>query len=300
MMKSLGEFLKVNKSLHALNLTCNRITDKGIQQVAPYFDGNASIKYLNLSINKLTKKSTSTLVDIIKSSSLEVLELSESSEIKKEQLYLHLVANSLKNKSTKLECVGMSIDDQGVEKILKLFKKYGIDHLTEINLSGNQIKPDGAILLFNALVQCKSLEVVYFGWNPINDTSIDAFIDLLKCCPNIKRIDLSGAHKYEQQKHSFRKVGVGKLTNEAVSKLSDFITGNKMIQYLDLTFNDKINSKSLPSLINMVSKSNLQELEIENKGKAFLNELILALVSKKLQQGTLKEISFEEKFVWLF
>jgi len=79
-MLSLGEFLKGSKSIENVFLSGSqyvqtaKITDKGIQILAPYLFDNTKLKKLDISHNKkITKKSLPILTEIIEKSSIEQL-----------------------------------------------------------------------------------------------------------------------------------------------------------------------------------------------------------------------------------
>ncbi len=79
-MKSLGEYIKYNKSIEMMWLNNNNISDKGIEILAPHLDGNTTIKYLGLYYNEgITDKSIPFLLKMIESSHIEDIGLHETS-----------------------------------------------------------------------------------------------------------------------------------------------------------------------------------------------------------------------------
>lgn len=71
-MSSLGEFIKQNKSINYVYLSRNKITDKGIEILAPYLDGNKTFEYLDLVGNdKITMKSMPLIVKTIEHSRMK-------------------------------------------------------------------------------------------------------------------------------------------------------------------------------------------------------------------------------------
>ncbi len=51
-MKSLGEYIKYNKSIQETRLNNNNISDAGVEILAPYLDGNTTFKGLYFYSNK--------------------------------------------------------------------------------------------------------------------------------------------------------------------------------------------------------------------------------------------------------
>ncbi len=79
-MKSLGEYIKTNKSIEIIWLESNNISDAGIEILAPYLDGNMTFNLLYLSENEgITDKSIPLLVKMIESSHVENMHIDYTS-----------------------------------------------------------------------------------------------------------------------------------------------------------------------------------------------------------------------------
>ncbi len=104
-MKSLGEYIKTNKSIEGILLSDNKISDAGIKILAPYLDGNTTFKRLDLSGNKgITDKSTPLLLKIIESSHIENMDINYTSITQENivDVYVSLACNTFKYGLTKL------------------------------------------------------------------------------------------------------------------------------------------------------------------------------------------------------
>ena len=104
-MKSVGEYIKSNKSIEGIWLGNNNISDAGIEILAPYLDGNTTFKRLDLSNNRrITDKSIPFLVKIIESSHIEEMGINNTSITQEDtiDIYVYLACNVLKYGSTKL------------------------------------------------------------------------------------------------------------------------------------------------------------------------------------------------------
>ncbi len=105
-MKSVGEFIKYNKSIEIIRLNSNTISDTGIEIFAPYLDGNTTFKRLNLYGNKgITDKSYPLLVKMIESSHIEDMIINNTSITKKNIIDVRIlsISNIFKYGSTKLD-----------------------------------------------------------------------------------------------------------------------------------------------------------------------------------------------------
>ena len=102
-MKSLGEYIKSNKSIERVDIGTTQISDAGIEILAPYLDDNTTFKYLSISYNKgITDKAIPLLLRMIESSHIEYINVNYTSITQKSILTIPLAQNTLKYGSTKL------------------------------------------------------------------------------------------------------------------------------------------------------------------------------------------------------
>lgn len=105
-MKSLGEYIKSNKSIQDVCLFENRITDIGLEILLPYFDGNKTFMRLFLHGNMLSKdKSIPLLLKIIEISCIEKLLPFEMTTPENKIFLAPLADNVLKNGNSNLSLV---------------------------------------------------------------------------------------------------------------------------------------------------------------------------------------------------
>ncbi len=105
-MKSLGEYIKYNKSIERILLSRNKISDTDIEILAPYLDGNTTFKRLYLNSNEgITDKSIPLLLKMIESSNIEDMGLYDTSITQKNSIVnicIHLACNRIKYGSAML------------------------------------------------------------------------------------------------------------------------------------------------------------------------------------------------------
>ena len=105
-IKSLGEYIKYNKSIEVISLNSNKISDAGIEILAPYLDGNTTFKELDLNYNKgITDKSIPLLLKMIESSHIENMDIRGTSITQENiiDICISLAWNTFKYGSTKLD-----------------------------------------------------------------------------------------------------------------------------------------------------------------------------------------------------
>ncbi len=104
-MKSVGEYIKYNKFIEEITLGDNKISDTGIEILAPYLDGNTTFEYLDIYGNEgITDKSIPFLVKMIESSHIEYIGMAFTSITQEEiiDVCILLASNTFKYGSTKL------------------------------------------------------------------------------------------------------------------------------------------------------------------------------------------------------
>lgn len=102
-MKSIGEYIKWNKSIQKIHVNSNQISDAGIDILCPYLDGNTSFKQMIFRGNKrISNKSIPKFIKMIESSFLEHVGIEETSITEKNILVAPLACGALKYATWKL------------------------------------------------------------------------------------------------------------------------------------------------------------------------------------------------------
>lgn len=107
-VKSLGEYIKYNKTIEEISLRGVQISDQGIELLVPYFDGNTTFKHLDLQSNRgITDKSVPLFVKLAELSHVEYIDLHSTSISQKKSLITSLAQNAIMYKSSRLYLVLM-------------------------------------------------------------------------------------------------------------------------------------------------------------------------------------------------
>jgi len=98
-IQSLGELLLQNsQSIKVIKIASNKLTNKGIEKLLPYLIGNKILKKLDISNNKkITKKSFILLNEIIDKSTIEDINIKETTIGEEKSLTFPLAINIIKN-----------------------------------------------------------------------------------------------------------------------------------------------------------------------------------------------------------
>lgn len=129
-MKSLGEYIKQNKSIEHILISSTQVSDVEIEILTPYLNGNTTLKRLDLSSNKnMTDKSIPFLMKMIETSKIEKIHIYNTSITNPAILEVPLALNALKHQSNCLRVSIRSIDDADIITICEAMKKYGINNL---------------------------------------------------------------------------------------------------------------------------------------------------------------------------
>ena len=106
-MKSLGEYIKSNKSIKEIELNYNTISDTGIEILVPYLHDNTTFKRISLNRNKgITDQSISYLVKMIESSHIEDIDVRYTLFTQMNIVAVSLVSNTFKYGLTNLDLHG--------------------------------------------------------------------------------------------------------------------------------------------------------------------------------------------------
>lgn len=112
-MESIGNYIKNNPYIEIINLDNysfkrNQITDKGIEILSPYLEGNKTFKQFIFYFNKgITDKSIPILMKMIETSNITNIDIGSTSITDKNILVVPLVNNILKYGYDKIDFNGM-------------------------------------------------------------------------------------------------------------------------------------------------------------------------------------------------
>lgn len=103
-MQSLGEYIMSNSLISGIDISNNLITDVGVETLSRFLNGNTTLKTIYFQgIKEITDKSNQILIKMIESSSIERIEINETSITQNNLLVAPLAQNILKNQPAKLE-----------------------------------------------------------------------------------------------------------------------------------------------------------------------------------------------------
>jgi len=106
-VESLGKLIQNSQTIKNINISINKITDKGIKILHLYLIGNITIKRFDIYNNKgITDKSVPLLKEIIYKSNIEDISIIGTSITDENILVFLLVENILKNRSDKIYMSG--------------------------------------------------------------------------------------------------------------------------------------------------------------------------------------------------
>lgn len=167
------------------------------------------------------------------------------------------------------------------------------------SVGNNQITSKGALILFETLKSCKSLEYIYIGWNPIDDHCIDGLIELFSCCPNIKNVDLSGKYSWIFGSSGRIRSPCGKLSNVGISKLFSSFVGNIELRLIDISNHKGVTNNLATHISKIIKSSCIEDIFADERSISFHYPLFSPLIENKFKNGNLKKICHPEKFVFI-
>lgn len=103
-LQSLGEFIQFCSTLEMVNIGQNKISDQGIDIVAPFLASNTTLKSFIISGNTdITDKSIQKLIEITTNSNINEMNISKTSIKDQSALVVPLIVNEMKSKVDKIE-----------------------------------------------------------------------------------------------------------------------------------------------------------------------------------------------------
>ncbi len=103
-MKSLGEYMKNNKSIEFMIMSNTTISDEGIEILTPYLGGNTTFKSFIIENNeKITDKCVLSLVMMVESSHIQRLDIAGTLITQSRHISTKLVHNVIKYESSELQ-----------------------------------------------------------------------------------------------------------------------------------------------------------------------------------------------------
>jgi len=137
----------------------------------------------------------------------------------------------------------------------------------------NNITSKGASLLFDILNECKLfVERINLSSNWLDDNCMESLGEFIQNSQTIKDIN----------------IGYNKITDKGIEILLPYLIGNITIKGLNIYGNEGITDKSVLLLIEIIQKSNIDDIDINETSITNKNILIVPLVENKLKNGSEK------------
>lgn len=220
-MALLAKFLMNSKSINGIEI---RGQDLQHSQSMIFLEGLRNNKYvncLNVSNNNLNTDSVMMIVDWMKESFPISLDVSYNDI---DARGLALLFEEVENHQSLLElCCGDNegfIDDAALEALRKCLKNNCI--LKKIDLSGLAIFPRGWKILSQALKSNQSLRHLILEGMRLTDAEAKKILRAIECHPNLMALNLAE----------------NLLTNKSAFLLKKMLMHNKLIEYLDIGYNN--------------------------------------------------------------
>jgi Ran GTPase-activating protein (RanGAP) involved in mRNA processing and transport len=188
-LKTLLNVVRNIKTLKSLNLGGDNIEVKGVGLVA---DGvlkpDSSILSLDLSFNKITQKGVERIAKVLNSTNLERLNLSGNllKKMKWAPLFKALETNT---KLLSLDLTGTNVGDTVVSKLTKVLNLNST--LKELNLSKNDIGDKGLASLALALEHNQVLKKLFLSCNYFGLDAMDKLTNALKSNKKLEELYLN-------------------------------------------------------------------------------------------------------------
>lgn len=192
------------------------IGDSGAVAVSSALARNITITKLNLCDNGISHLGANALADMLKENCfISQLDVSENRLGTKGAEYLgEMLKENVCLQNLSLANCGLHERDMP-----KLLLKANRIHLIVLNLKGNELGDEGAVMLGSFLIANSSLEVLDLGWNAIHLRGIAAIAKGLKANTVLQNLDISR----------------NSISNEGATEIAEVLAMNKSLRVLDVS-----------------------------------------------------------------
>jgi hypothetical protein len=179
--------------LSQINLSNNRLTDKGAVPLFETFNLNANlnkkIMILNLSYNKLGHNAIVKLCDFIKSNECDLEHLNLEANSMGNELVIMVIDSLINNLFYKLRYINFgqnNIDDRAAPSIALLVER--CENLQALILYWNQIRNYAASLIVSKIKRHEYMKFFDISWNLVGDCLVDT--ELSKAAETLNTVNI--------------------------------------------------------------------------------------------------------------
>ena len=233
-----------NRTICTLDISNNKISDLGAQEIAKALHENKTLQTLNISYNIIQVDGARAIAGALNANkALQNLDISnnnihvEGAKVIAEALYENRTLQ-------KLDFSNNDILDDGAIAISECIKKNLA--LQQLVMSGNNVSVEGALKIAEAVKINTTLQNLDISNNGLSNDGAKFFSDCLKHNNSLQELNLSRSE----------------MTNEGVKQLSEAITINKALLKLRISKNWITSEGIVDFLKVIVSNSVLQSLDI--------------------------------------
>ena len=192
------------------------IGDSGVVAVSSALARNITITKLNLCDNGISHMGANALADMLKDNCfISQLDVSENRLGTKGVECL----GEMLNENVCLQNLGLANCGLHERDMPMLLLKANRIHLNILNLEGNELGDEGAVMLGSFLSTNSSLEVLNLAWNAIHLRGIAAVSKGLKANTVLQNLDISR----------------NSISNEGATEISEVLAMNKSLRVLDVS-----------------------------------------------------------------
>ncbi|CAF22988.1 hypothetical protein [Candidatus Protochlamydia amoebophila] len=258
----------------SVNLSNQKISDRGAEVLAHSLASNTTLKSLDLDRNQISDKGAEAIAQALASNAaLETLWLNGNQISDKGA---EAIAQSLASNAAlwKLSLNGNQISDQGMEAFAQALASNTI--LMDLSLNGNQISDQGMKAFAQALASNTSIRVLSLNENQISDKEMEAFAQALASNTSIGVLSLNG----------------NQISDKGMEAFAQALASNTTLRTLRLD-NNQISDKGMEAFAQALA-SNTSIGVLSLNGNQISDKGIVALAQALASNTILSELSLNE------
>ena len=276
----IGDIIKKSNTIEYVSLPASFLKENVFKILHSYMINHQILKHLEFRsfTSPMSNNCFNYMNDIIKSSNIEDIKGLYTDEYG--YIFENLLDNFFRGKNPNLKIRYRYINDDLVFKLSDVIKKKGINYLTEIDLSSNEITSKGFSILVDSLLESKNFNIIKINMNDnkLDDDCIEKLGELIKKNENMLHIDFS----------------CNKIMDKGIETLSNYIVGNVSIKSIKLYGNYDVTDTCFKMMKHMVKSSSISSIGYHMAANVEYMKEIKELLKIPIEEREIPLITFQD------
>jgi len=295
-MKDIAHGLQWNKTIRRLDLSHNKIGDKGVGHLMACLDEEQSscqLADLDMTFNKIGPSGAEYIGTLLNLNNRYITKLNLGlNAIGPAGAFFFGLALQYNHTLVELNLSRNNIQDSGASEIARGLLESNDSHLKILDLSWNSIRDTGAQWIARVLREKSTLQTLKLESNAIGDEGVDALADALHSDLSLNELDLVG-NQMRNPSALVHLVCHGSYTLRRLNYSKNNMSADQELRMVH-AFQFRENMKTwLKKLMDQIAKNRRVALNLQSKNYGDEEILVLSKHLAKYNQATITTASFQ-------